>query len=53
MISGIARITYRTARAQRVTVALLRPGPIPDFPGAAAQPIRFQCEAATIASLEL
>src|ERR1700680_4902456 len=32
LLAGIARITCRNARNERVTVALLAPGPIPDFP---------------------
>ncbi len=45
LISGIARITCRTAQNQRVTVALLAPGPIPDFPALPLSPSGFQCEA--------
>src|SRR5579862_2113936 len=45
LISGIARITCRTGRNQRVTVALLAPGPIPDFPALALSQSGFQCEA--------
>ena len=45
LISGIARITCRTARNQRVTVALLAPGPIPDFPALPLSQSGFQCEA--------
>jgi hypothetical protein len=41
LLAGIARITCRNARNERVTVALLAPGPIPEIPGAAAQPVRF------------
>src|ERR1700674_3635254 len=32
LLAGIARIPCRNARNERVTVALLAPGPIPDFP---------------------
>ena len=32
LLTGIARITCRNARSERVTVALLPPGPIPEFP---------------------
>src|SRR5580704_9614284 len=32
LLSGIARITCRNARDERVTVAMLAPGPIPEFP---------------------
>ena len=45
LISGIARITCRTARNQRVTVALLAPGPIPDFPALPLSQSGFRCEA--------
>ena len=45
LISGIARITSRTARNERVTVALLAPGPIPDFPALPFSQSGFQCEA--------
>jgi Crp-like helix-turn-helix domain len=45
LISGIARITCRTAQNQRVTVALLAPGPIPDFPALPQNRSGFQCEA--------
>ena len=45
LISGIARITCRTAQNQRVTVALLAPGPIPDFPALPLSQSGFQCEA--------
>jgi CRP-like cAMP-binding protein len=45
LISGIARITSRTARNERVTVALLAPGPIPEFPALPLSQSGFQCEA--------
>ena len=45
LISGIARITSRTARNERVTVALLAPGPIPDFPALPFSQSGFQCDA--------
>ena len=32
LLAGIARITCRNARNERVTVAMLAPGPIPEFP---------------------
>jgi CRP-like cAMP-binding protein len=41
LLAGIARITCRNARNERVTVAMLAPGPIPEFP---ALPLS-QCEA--------
>lgn len=45
LLAGIARITCRTARNERVTVALLAPGPIPDFPALPLSQSGFQCEA--------
>jgi CRP-like cAMP-binding protein len=45
LISGIARITSRTARNERVTVALLAPGPITEFPALPLSQSGFQCEA--------
>ena len=45
LLAGIARITCRTARKERVTVALLAPGPIPDFPALPLSRSGFQCEA--------
>ena len=45
MLSGIARITCRNAREERVTVALLAPGPIPEFPSLPLSQFDFRCEA--------
>ena len=45
LLAGIARITCRTARNERVTVALLAPGPIPEFPALPLSRSGFQCEA--------
>jgi CRP-like cAMP-binding protein len=45
LLSGIARITCRNARSERVTVALLAPGPIPQFPATPVSQSGFQCEA--------
>ena len=45
LLAGIARITCRNARNVRVTVALLAPGPIPDFPALPLSKSGFQCEA--------
>jgi hypothetical protein len=45
LLAGIARITCRNARNERVTVALLAPGPIPDFPALSLSKSGFQCEA--------
>jgi CRP-like cAMP-binding protein len=45
LLTGIARITCMNARGQRVTVALLPPGPIPEFPTLPMSQSDFQCEA--------
>lgn len=45
LLTGIARITCLNARSERVTVALLAPGPIPEFPSLAMSHSDFQCEA--------
>jgi len=45
LLSGVARISCLNARGQRVTVALLAPGPIPEFPSQFVSPWSFQCEA--------
>jgi hypothetical protein len=45
LLAGIARITCRNGRNERVTVALLAPGPIPDFPALPLSKSGFQCEA--------
>ena len=45
LLSGIARITCRNSRNERVTVALLAPGPIPQFPATPISQSGFQCEA--------
>jgi CRP-like cAMP-binding protein len=45
LLAGIARITCRTARNEHVTVALLAPGPIPDFPALPLTQSGFRCEA--------
>jgi CRP/FNR family transcriptional regulator, cyclic AMP receptor protein len=45
LLSGIARITCRTARNERVTVAMLAPGPIPEFPALPLSQSEFRCEA--------
>lgn len=47
LLSGIARITCRSARNERVTVAMLAPGPIPEFPALPLSHSGFQCEAYT------
>ncbi len=45
LLTGIARITCRNARNERVTVAMLAPGPIPEFPALPISQSGFQCEA--------
>ncbi|MDO8432042.1 MAG: Crp/Fnr family transcriptional regulator [Candidatus Binatus sp.] len=45
LVSGIARITCLNARRERVTVALIAPGPIPQFPTLPISHFDFQCEA--------
>jgi len=45
LLAGIARITCRNARNERVTVAMLAPGPIPEFPAMPISQAGFQCEA--------
>jgi CRP-like cAMP-binding protein len=44
LLTGIARITC-LARSERMTVALLAPGPIPEFPSLPISQFSFQCEA--------
>jgi CRP-like cAMP-binding protein len=45
LLAGIARITCLNARHERVTVALIAPGPIPEFPPMPISHFDFQCEA--------
>lgn len=45
LLAGIARITCLNARGERVTVALLAPGPIPEFPSLPISQSDFRCEA--------
>ena len=45
LLSGIARITCLNAHNERVTVAMLAPGPIPEFPALPLSQSSFQCEA--------
>lgn len=45
LLAGIARITCRNARNERITVAMLAPGPIPEFPALPLSQSGFQCEA--------
>jgi CRP/FNR family transcriptional regulator len=45
LLTGIARITCLKARSERMTVALLAPGPIPELPALPIIKSSFQCEA--------
>jgi len=45
LLSGVAKISCLDAHSQRVTLALLAPGPIPEFPSQFGSSWRFQCEA--------
>lgn len=45
LLKGIARITCQNARSERVTIALLAPGPIPEFPSLPLSRFDFRCEA--------
>jgi CRP-like cAMP-binding protein len=45
LLRGVARITCLNAHGGRATVALLAPGPIPEFPAHLISQSNFQCEA--------
>jgi len=45
LLAGIARITCLNARSERVTVAMLAPGPIPEFPSWPSSRFNFECVA--------
>jgi CRP-like cAMP-binding protein len=45
LLRGVARITRLDVHDDRVTVALLAPGPIPEFPSLASNRPDFRCEA--------
>jgi hypothetical protein len=45
LLTGIARMTCMNARRERVTIALLAPGPIPEFPSQPLRRFAFRCEA--------
>jgi CRP-like cAMP-binding protein len=45
LIAGIARITCLNANNERVTVALIAPGPIPELPSLSMSRFDFRCEA--------
>jgi CRP/FNR family cyclic AMP-dependent transcriptional regulator len=47
LLAGAAHITCLNARSERVTVALVAPGPIPEFPFPPINQLSFQCEAYT------
>jgi CRP-like cAMP-binding protein len=47
LLAGVANITCLNARSERVTVALVAPGPIPEFPILPVSRWSFQCEAYT------
>ena len=45
LLSGVANISCLNAKSERVIVALIPPGPIPDFPFRPDNRWHFQCEA--------
>jgi CRP-like cAMP-binding protein len=45
LVAGIARITCLNGRGERVTVALIASGAIPEFPALSANRFDFRCEA--------
>ena len=45
LLKGIARITCLNSHNKRVTIALLPPGPIPEFPSLPFSRFAFRCEA--------
>jgi CRP-like cAMP-binding protein len=45
LLTGIARITCLNARSERITIALLAPGAIPEFPSLPLSRFDFRCEA--------
>jgi len=45
LVTGIARVTCLNGRGERVTVALIAPGAIPEFPVLSANRFDFRCEA--------
>jgi CRP-like cAMP-binding protein len=45
LIAGIARVTCLNGHNDRVTIALIAPGPIPEFPALSANRFDFRCEA--------
>ena len=56
LLQGIVRITFQSARAERITLALAPPGPIPEFPSLLFSYFDFRPEAYSdcrVASLSL
>jgi CRP-like cAMP-binding protein len=45
LLKGIASITCQNAHSDRVTVALIAPGPIPELPSLSMSRFAFRCEA--------
>jgi CRP-like cAMP-binding protein len=45
LLRGIARVTCQNAHGERVTIAMLAPGPIPGFPSLPLSQFDFRCEA--------
>jgi CRP-like cAMP-binding protein len=45
LLTGVAKITYLRSPSQRVTVALLAPGPLPELPILPISQQHFRCEA--------
>jgi CRP-like cAMP-binding protein len=45
LVTGIARITCLNGRNERVTIALIAPGAIPNFPTLSSRRFDFRCEA--------
>jgi CRP-like cAMP-binding protein len=45
LVAGIVRITCLNSRGDRVTIGLVAPGPIPEFPVLSANRFDFRCEA--------
>jgi CRP/FNR family transcriptional regulator, cyclic AMP receptor protein len=45
LLAGIVRVTCLNVKRQRVTVALIAPGPIPEMPVKSMSPFEFRCEA--------
>jgi CRP-like cAMP-binding protein len=45
LLKGVARLTCQNARSERITIAMLAPGPIHEFPALALGRVDFRCEA--------